>query len=218
MPREFASLHEEVLDARSVEVFENLGQQPELRQFYLAGETAAALQMGHRRSLGLDLFTERPWSFDLVQPALASVGEFAVDRAEPGTFVGAVGGVRTSLFHYAYPLLDPPLETRFGIPLASLLDIGCMKLVAVSQRGGRKDFIDLYYLGERGITPLEIASVLTRKFPGTSFNEVHIARSLAYFDDAEAEPEPIMLRPYSWSQVRRYALDQAQALLDKIVS
>lgn len=216
MSREGVSVHTEVLDPHAIEVLEHLGEQPELRQFYLAGGTAAALQIGHRKSIDFGLFTERPWSFDRVRPALAAAGDLVVDRAEPGTLVGTVGGVRTSLFHYVAPLLEEPLATPFGIPLASLLDIGCMKLIAVSQRGSRKDFIDLYYLGEQGISVAEIAAALGRKFPGTSYNPVHVARSLAYFEDAEAEPEPIMLASYSWQRVRRYALDHSQALLDRI--
>ncbi len=217
MTRDSVSLHTAVLDSDVIEVLERLGEQPELRHFYLAGGTAAALQIGHRKSIDLGLFTERPWSFDRVRHALAAVGDVVVDRAEPGTLVGTVAGVRTSLFHYVAPLIEEPLATPFAIPLASLLDIGCMKLIAVLQRGSRKDFIDLYHLGEHGIPIATIVAALPRKFPGVSYNPVHIARSLAYFEDAEAEPEPVMLVPYAWEQVRRYALDASQALLDRIV-
>jgi hypothetical protein len=188
-----------------------------LRALYLAGGTGAALQLGHRLSADLDLFTERPWSWDRVAPTLSACGPVVVDRQEEGTFVGSVGGVRVSLFRYPYALLEEPISTRFGIPLARLLDVGCMKLVAVSQRGSRKDFVDLYELSRAGISVREILAALPVKMPAVALNPVHVLRSLAYFDDAEAEPDPIMLVPYDWSVVRGYCLRQADALLDEIV-
>jgi hypothetical protein len=210
-------LHEEVLSGDTATVFARLGELAELADFYLAGGTSAALQIGHRRSLDLDLFTERPWFWESVSPALASVGALVVDRQESGTFVGSVAGVRTSLFHYPYVLLEAPTATRFGIPLAGLRDIGCMKLVAISQRGSRKDFIDLYFLGKEGLGVRELLRDLSRKAPGVEFNPVHILRSLAFFADAEAEPEPVMLAPCEWSDVKRYCIDQAHSLLDEIL-
>ncbi len=211
------ALHEEVLTEETERIFRELGTLDELSSFYLAGGTGAALQLGHRRSQDLDLFTERPWQWEGVVRALSSVGETVVNRQEPDTFVGTVGGVRVSLFHYPYVLLEPPVPTPWQIPVADLLDIGCMKLVAIAQRGSRKDFIDLYYLGEAGYTIRELIAALPRKMPGVSHNVVHILRSLAYFDDAEQEPEPVMLVPYEWDDVRRYSLNEAQALLDEIL-
>jgi hypothetical protein len=211
-------LHEEVLSAETSRVFARLGELPELASFYLAGGTAVALQLGHRLSLDLDLFSERQWSWEKVAPALSSIGDVVIDRQEDGTFVGTVGGVRVSLFHYPYVLLEQPLPTRFAIPLASLTDIGCMKLVAIAQRGSRKDFIDLYLLGREGLTVRELLRVLPRKAPGVEWNPVHVLRSLAYFEDAEAEPEPVMLAPYDWRDVRRYCLDQSQALLGEVLA
>jgi hypothetical protein len=211
------ALHEEVLSPETARVFECLGGRPELRAFYLAGGTGAALQLGHRLSADLDLFTERPWTWDGVAPALSACGPVVVDRQEEGTFVGSVSGVRVSLFRYPYPLLEEPIPTRFGIPLARLVDVGCMKLVAVSQRGSRKDFVDLYELSRAGVSVREILAALPVKMPAVALNPVHVLRSLAYFGDAEAEPDPIMLAPYDWSVVRGYCLRQADALLDEIV-
>jgi hypothetical protein len=68
-----------------------------------------------------------------------------------------------------------------------------------------------------GISVREILAALPVKMPAVALNPVHVLRSLAYFDDAEAEPDPIMLVPYDWSVVRGYCLRQADALLDEIV-
>lgn len=210
-------LHEQVLAPRTRQLFACLGGLRPLAHFYLAGGTGAALHLGHRVSEDLDLFTERPWSFDAVVPALSTCGTVVVDRQEGDTLVGSVRGVRLSLFRYPYILLDEPVPTPFGIPVAGLADIGCMKLVATAQRGSRKDFVDLYYLGAAGYPIRELLSLLPRKMPAVEFNPVHILRSLAYFEDAEAEPDPVMLAEYEWGAVREYCLQQADALLDEIL-
>lgn len=210
-------LHEEALSPATRSVFECLGAQPSLGIFYLAGGTGAALQLGHRLSEDLDLFTERPWSWQSAMPALRACGPVIADRQEKGTFVGSVDGVRVSLFHYPSVLLEEVVETRYGLPVASLLDIGCMKLIAAAQRGTRKDFIDLYYLGAAGYTVRELLASLPRKMPPAEINPVHILRSLAYFGDAEADPNPVMLVEYDWCAVREYCLRQADALLDEII-
>lgn len=211
------ALHEEVLSPETAALFACLGRQHGSGAFYLAGGTGAALQLGHRLSADLDLFSERPWSWEHLAPVLSACGPVEVDRQEDGTFVGSADGVRVSFFHYPYVLLEEPVTTRFGIPVAGLLDIACMKLVAVSQGGSRKDFVDLYELGRAGVGVREVMAALPRKMPAVELNRVHVLRSLAFFEQAEAEPHPLMLVPYDWPTVREYCLRQADALLDEIV-
>lgn len=207
------SLHDEVLDRTSRQLFASMGAEPAFSAFYLAGGTGLALQLGHRVSLDLDLFTERAWRWDVVAPVLARWGDVAIDLQDAESFVGTVGGVRVSLFHYQYLLLEAPVQGEYGLPIASLTDIGCMKLVAASQRGSRKDFVDLYFLGLAGISAIDLLDALGRKAPGMRYNPIHIARSLAYFDDAEAEPEPRMLMTCEWAEVKRYCAEQAREIL-----
>ncbi|MDZ4168057.1 MAG: nucleotidyl transferase AbiEii/AbiGii toxin family protein [Coriobacteriia bacterium] len=216
MSRETVEPHREVIDAETASVLHILSEIPSVSGFYLAGGTAAALQLGHRQSLDLDLFTERPWSTARVLGDLAARGSMVIDRQEEGTLVGEFDGVRVSLFWYEALLLAEPVDAGLGVPLASLLDIGCMKLIAISQRGSRKDFIDLYHLAAAGVTVRDIVRALPVKYPGVRYNVVHLLRSLAYFDDAESEPEPVMLVPHDWGLVRTYAIAESTALLAEI--
>lgn len=215
MPPE-SSLHDNVVDEATRSVLVRLANLPELSGFYLAGGTAAALQLGHRRSLDIDLFSERPWSPDVIAGVLGSSGDLQIDRLEPGTLVGTLDHVRLSLFKYDALLLHEPVRTELGIPLAALLDIACMKLVAIAQRGSKKDFIDLYHLAEAGVGVRDALLALPAKYPNVRYNTVHIARSLAYFDDAESEPDPVMLVPYSWSRIRTFALAESSALVTEL--
>lgn len=206
-------LHAEVLDARTEALLAKLGSAPELASFYLAGGTGLALQLRHRKSNDLDLFSERPWRWETTQPGLASAGRVGIDRQEEGTFAGRVGGVRVSLFHYPYVLLEPALETRFQVAVAGLLDIACMKVVAIVQRGSRKDFIDLYHLSRAGFSIEEVLAALSRKVPGSVYSRVAVAKGLAYFDDADEEPDPEMLVTYDWTRIKRFWVREAAALL-----
>jgi hypothetical protein len=206
-----------VLDARTKEVYAAMRASPAFRDFYLAGGTALALQLGHRTSLDLDLFSERPWLPDALLAALRAVGPTVVDREGDGTFVGAVGGVRVSLFHYPFLLVEPPVAVTDGVPLAGLRDIAAMKLVAVGQRGSRKDFVDMFFLGRAGVDVRQALDALVQKMPGVEHNTMHIVRSLAYFDDAEREPEPRMLVPFDWQEARAYCLAQSRELLGRII-
>jgi len=211
------ALHAEVLDKSTADLLAEIGAAPSFRDFYLAGGTGLALQLGHRMSLDLDLFSERPWSAASLLDAVRALGPTVIDRETEGTLVGSVGSVRVSFFYYPYPLLEPPLQTPGGAPLAGLLDIACMKLIAVSQRGSRKDFVDLYFLGLAGIDLRRALDVLPRKMPGVQHNLVHLARSLAYFADAESEPELRMLVPFRWSSARDYCLAQSRDILREML-
>lgn len=211
------ALHREVLDEATAALLARVGSTDAFRDFYLAGGTGLALQLGHRMSLDLALFSERPWSAAHLLDALRSLGPTIVDLQSEGILVGSVGGVRVSLLHYPFPLLEPVLRPSGIMPLAGLLDIAAMKLVAVGQRGGRKDFVDLYFLCREGVDVRAALEAMRRKMPGVDHNRVHIARSLAYFADAESEPEPRMLVPYTLRDARAYCLEWSRTLLREIL-
>jgi len=85
----------------------------------------------------------------------------------------------------------PPIFSDIPhLKIASIVDIGTMKLIAASQRGARKDFIELYVIAQSGISLVSLIERLPDKFPNTSINYYHIVKSLVFFDDAEQEPMP----------------------------
>lgn len=109
------------------------------------------------------------------------------------------GGVRVSFLEYRYPLLRPAVVARDGIRMASLEDIACMKLAAIAQRGAKKDFVDLYALGRR--FPLaEMVSLYRKKYSTRDVG--HLLHALSYFDDADREPMPRLLRRWTWPAIR----------------
>jgi hypothetical protein len=130
---------------------------------------------------------------------------FVTDHTAPGTLYGTVENVRLSFLEYRYPLLGPltPWEEG-GCSLASLDDLASMKLVAIAQRGSRKDFIDLYVLAQRHKPVAELLEIYRKKY--LTDNILSVLIGLAYFDDADREPDPVLWSG-SWEEIKQYFTD-----------
>ena len=194
--------HPRILSAAQAKVLARLGPLLSGRGFYLAGGTGLALRLGHRRSVDFDWFRGEP----IVDPLrlareLQGAIPLVVVRTERGTLHATLFGVRLSFIEYGYPLLGRLVEWKMNsVRVAALEDIACMKLAAVAQRGSRRDFVDVFALGRR--IPLRRMLELYRRKYGIR-DSGHVLFALTYFDDAEKEPMPRMLRPWSWSTIKR---------------
>ncbi len=196
------SMFVQTLPKPAQSLLERLGRQKWMRNFYLAGGSGAALHLGHRVSEDLDFFTQSDLDTGALTQRLKRLGEFELQTEAWGTVTGILCGVRVSFFTYAYPLVEPT-HKLFGVNVASLADIGLMKLIAISQRGSRRDFVDLFFICQK--LPLErLLALLPRKYSGVNYSLNHILRSLVYFADAEVEPMPRMLRSIRWTAVKRF--------------
>ena len=185
---------------------------------YLAGGTALALMLGHRKSIDFDWFSPERFDPEQLYYRLSPLGRTRIAETRQGTFHGFVRDIRITWLHYPNPLLEPLIAAE-GVPgffLASLKDIAVMKWVAVSSRGARKDFIDLYSICRSGWDLEELLSVLPHKYPGADINLYHMVKSLSYFDDAEREVMPVMLKDISWQSVKEYFLARQNRLLNRV--
>ncbi len=188
-----------------------------LQGSYLAGGTGLALIIGHRESVDFDWFS--PFEFDpeYLARQLSHLKPFKINEAARGTLHGIIDNVRITWLYYPNPVLDSFITSSSipGLKLASLKDIGTMKLTALSHRGSAKDFIDLYKLREHGLDLEMLLKLMPYKFPGTSLNYYHIVKSLSYLDDAEAEPMPRMHVDLNWSDLKDFFLQEQVRLLEK---
>jgi hypothetical protein len=175
------------------------------RGFYLAGGTALCLQQAHRRSVDLDLFRSERFDPDQVLRELRAEGVPLTNaRTQSSTLWFEIEGVETSLMSFPHPMLEPPADT-LGVPVASLPDIAAMKVEAIASRGARKDFVDLYFIcNENGLGLAGAIKAFETRFASARPDVLHRIKALTYFDDAEREPELLMLRPLAWSTVRTY--------------
>jgi hypothetical protein len=187
---------------------------PFIRRFYLAGGTGLALHLGHRFSVDLDFFSPIP---DAVGPGERAILRAAFDDAtlavsldQDMTFVATWRGVGVSFFRLTlYPLVQEPMMVE-GVPLATVEEIGAMKLAAIMSRGTRKDYVDLYCILQR--TTLErLFEVAAVKYARVRTFAVSAMRALAYFADAEATPMPQMIERASWATMKPFLERQAIA-------
>jgi hypothetical protein len=195
-------MHQEVINPKTKRVLATLGKIKKLKDFYLAGGTALALQIGHRKSLDLDWFSQKNFSPSQLKRDLSFKGRLTVETEDEKTLNCIWQGVKLSFFFYPYRLLFPLINfNNYDIKLADERDIAGMKIDAISSRGSRKDFIDLYFLlSEYSLK--ELLNLFDQKYAKIKYNRFHILKSLVYFIEAELEPMPEILEGVSWPQVK----------------
>jgi hypothetical protein len=204
--------HWEALTPATRQLFDRAASLPFIQDFYSAGDTGLALYLGHRFSVDLDFFSADPAALDSAQLEIlrkfADGPDFSITYENHSTFIATWKQVGISFFRLqAYPIVQTPLLVE-TIPLATLPEIGAMKLAAIIKRGTRKDLVDLYYLLQKVSIEIlfEIAAVKygrVRSFP------VCAIRALAYFADAEALPMPQMLDRTRWAKKKKFLEHQA---------
>ncbi len=180
--------------------------------FYLAGGTALALQLGHRLSIDLDWMSP---TFTQPSLLLSQLKKFkpTVIQENKGTLDVLINQTKVSFLNYNYPLVQD-LVSYEKIKLADILDIAAMKLTAISSRGSRKDYVDLYFILQKVSLP-EILQVFTQKYQGVNYSLMHLAKSLVYFQPAENEPEVdyIESEKIDWMQIKNKMEQEVQTIL-----
>lgn len=176
----------------------------------LAGGTALALQIGHRHSDDLDFFTADKFVPDAIIEAIRNRGcKVEVINSGENHFVAFIDKVKVSVFNYAYNFCRKA-EQYEGVEIANVQEIAAMKVIALSQRGLKKDFVDIYFLcnrmGEKNMDFIGIAGQMVKMFGVERLNPVHIGKSMVYFKDADAEPDPVFTygNAVKWADVKKY--------------
>lgn len=205
-------MREEVINKKTERLLSALARSGLVKDFYLAGGTALALQYGHRKSVDLDWFNQKSFDTAKLKRGLIKLGRITVSSEEKDTLNLNISGVKASFLGYPYKLFFPFLCWQ-GVKLADHRDIACMKLDAVSSRGSKKDFIDLYFF-LRNYSLDYLLKLFEKKYKKIKYNKLHIIKSLAYFDDADSEPMPIMIKDdVDWREVKKYFQKISKSIL-----
>jgi len=195
-----------------------IGKQGFASRYYLAGGTALALQIGHRRSVDLDFFSETDLLQGLTRQTL--IREFQQRQGQvvensDGNLLLLVEGLHVGFFSYGYPLLDPLIELEH-ISIASLMDLGLMKLDAIIGRGSRKDFYDLYFISQK--IPLgELLGAGQTKYAQVRDFPLMAMESLVLFDNADRDLQPDLLVDISWGAIKQYFLKQVRSMGNELI-
>jgi len=192
----------DVLNEQQKEILPKLADALTGTDLYLAGGTALALQVGHRPSIDFDWFGDKIGDPEILFRRLRGANlDFIILTSTFETLYLEVETVQVSFIGYSYPMLNPLCQLdEYGIQMAGLDDIACMKLSAVTNRGARKDFIDLHYLVSHHRPLEEYLQLFQKKFQQQDVG--HVIRSLAYFEDADQEPEISMFTDIPWIHMK----------------
>jgi len=207
------------LEAAQQRALADLKPLVEQQGLYLAGGTAIAWHLDHRRSRDLDLFTrERVDGLQGVEFALVASGlDYEVVSLTDVMLKANLGGTLVDIVAYPYPLLEEPLPGPLAVPTAQELDLAAMKLATVSTRGIRRDFWDLYALGRAGIALDDAMDAYVRRFGRARSDLYHVARSLTWFGDAEAADEwPAGLDDELWQDIKAWFEAEAPGVLRRL--
>jgi len=208
-------MHAECLEPAAAELLPSVARALSSYAPVLAGGTALALQVGHRMSVDFDFFTARHFEpAAVLQDLQRASTPVDVLQLQAGTLVALVHGVKVSLFEYPYPFVEP-VSSFQGASVAGVLDIAAMKLVAILQRGAKRDFVDLWAVLQHA--PFrQVAHVALLRFGPTLLEPIVIGKALVWFADADTQPDPRWCgTPVEWSAIKRFFRSSAsQFVLD----
>jgi hypothetical protein len=174
-----------ILDANRRSVLPQLAFLKE--NFYLAGGTALALQIGHRRSIDFDFFTQIPFNnmrmfIEYEEKFKSNVIEKTQDSKDTLTIL-IDNDIKISMFKIPYPTIYPLIEDK-NISVLPMLEVGAMKLIALT-RAAFRDYVDMYFILHH-FSLNDIFRVAKKKYK--NFDEGIYLKCLLSFDDIEMSP------------------------------
>lgn len=203
-------MRSEILNKKNLAVFERLSR---FKEFYLAGGTALALRINHRRSADFDLFSIKKISkslLDKVKKVFADK-KMIVSVNNPDELTVFIDGIKTSFIHYHFPLLYKS-RTFKGVQIANVEDIAAMKAYAIGRRETYKDYVDLYFILKEEISPLEnIVKTAEKKFKG-EFNARLFLEQLVYLEDVKDTEIIFLKEKITKESLKKFFEKQVRAL------
>lgn len=187
----------ETVDPPALELLKRLQGISLFAGLRLVGGTALALQYGHRKSIDLDLFGSLHADEFEMAVALSEFRDVIKLNRSVNIHVYLIQGIKVDIVAYPYPWISDPVVID-GLLLSSVQDIAAMKLAAITGRGTKKDFYDVYLL-LRYFSLGEMIRFYEQKYrDGSVFL---VLKSLVFFEDAEAEAMPLLFHAVSWDKV-----------------
>lgn len=173
-------------------------------QFALADGTSLSLQIGHRHSIDLDLFSTSPFIIEELKNNLANHKNFEFELVGENSrmlFVN-LNGVKCDFVQEPAKLLLP-FRKMEDISLFTVEDIAAMKLHTICGRGKKKDFFDIYSLLKLYKWE-DLLLWFKKKYSSSQF--YFLWRSINYFEDAERNPDIKGFPPFtaSWNEIKQF--------------
>ena len=191
------------IDTSTLELLKKLMCFDEFANMRLVGGTALALQIGHRKSIDLDFFGNIDFPNIYTAKTFADFDKAVIIKSSKNINIFSINDVKVDFVNYNYPWLQSELKID-GIRLATIEDIAAMKLAAITGRGSRKDFVDIYFLLQQYKLREMINFYNKKYFDGSAYM---VLKSLTYFDDAEKDHEIETIPKISWTNIKNHILN-----------
>lgn len=193
-------LYYETIDTKTLGLIKQLQNTSICSELRLVGGTALALQLGHRKSVDIDLFGKISADINDFSELNQLFNDIKIINRNKSVNIYTINGIKVDFVNFIYTWLQQPVIID-DIIMAHIDDIIAMKLSAITGRGSKKDFIDLFFLLQH-CSFENMLGLYSRKFPDGSI--FLVLKSLSYFVDAEKDLMPAMLKPLSWEQVKKH--------------
>jgi hypothetical protein len=203
-------LQYQTVEPKTLDLLKSISSLPLFSKHRLVGGTALALIFGHRLSIDLDFFSTEPLDHEEILFSIKTIGK--VEVVSKSTFINSffINNIKVDFVSLPYEWIDDPILEN-PIKLASIKDIAAMKLAAITNRGSKKDFIDIALLiKEVGLDDMILC--YKEKYPDGM--KMMVLRSLVYFEDAESQPDPVMLVDYDWSRIKQLILNATRKYVE----
>lgn len=212
-------LHFDTVSPLLQDVLEFLMQRPEMETFRLVGGTSLSLQLGHRISTDIDLFTDAAYGsidFDaidcMLKNSFAYFQESSVSKVALGRpyFVGKseLEAVKLDIYYTDKFLYEPLLINN--IRVADRRDIVAMKLETIVQASRKKDFWDLHELMEH-FNLREMVSFYKNRYP-FGYHEDDIFKAILNISSADNDFDPICKKSKFWELIKFDMIEAVELL------
>jgi len=205
-------LYYRTIDSKTLELLREIQKVEIFKKLRLVGGTSLALQLGHRVSVDLDFFGELTADKISILNALNKIGKVITINFTENINIYTINGIKVDIVNYSYPWLSSILKED-DLYLADVKDISAMKLAAITGRGTKKDFIDLYFILKQ-YSLNQLLEFYQQKYADGSVWMV--LKSLAYFDDADDELTPKMFVDINWETIKKTISKALKDYINKV--
>ncbi|MDQ6985974.1 MAG: nucleotidyl transferase AbiEii/AbiGii toxin family protein [Candidatus Dojkabacteria bacterium] len=193
-------LYKNVIKKESLDLLSHIQSNKHFNQFYLAGGTALSLQIGHRESIDLDLFSPKPFKRNIVIDLnLNQFSDYSEVFMNDNSIDLIASRTKVFLWYYAYELTREVLSCE-GFRLADPVDIGLAKLLAIQGRNTRKDIIDLFFIDKEIIKLEELLEIFDKERNEESLNKINNYKRLFDYEKLELDVMPKMIVDFDWQE------------------
>lgn len=189
-------MHKETLSREQEDFLPKIA--PFSKDYGLAGGTAIAFYIGHRRSIDFDLFTDKEFNSLTLKNKIKKnikIEKIIVDKLGEFTFIS--NKVKFTFFHYPYKIKFSK-KINNTIKLPNLLTLAAMKAYSLGHRAKWKDYVDLYFIIKDYFSVSKIIKKAEDIF-SSEFNEKIFRTQLSYFKDIDYTEKVIYMKGFEIS-------------------